>query len=181
MRSAEDVIDFWFVRHGPDEWFAGKQELDTGIVAGFTDTHAAVRRGEAWPWRRTALGRLAEIVVLDQFSRHLFRGSAQAFAQDGMALALAQEAIDRDVHHQVEAVRRPFFFLPFMHAESLAMQREGVRLYQALGDPEQLDYMLKHFHAIERFGRFPFRNAALGRHSTAEETAYMAEAGDRGF
>ena len=181
MRSAEEVTRFWFERHGPDDWFAGKPEFDALIETEFATTHAAVRKGEAWPWRGTAAGRLAEIVVLDQFSRQLFRKSAQAFAQDGMALALAQEAIARNADRQVEAIRRPFFYLPFMHAESLLVQREGLRLYQALGDAEQLDYMVGHFHCIERFGRFPFRNTALGRESTPDEIAYMAEAGDRSF
>jgi uncharacterized protein (DUF924 family) len=181
MRSADEVIAFWFEQHGPDDWFAGSAQFDAQIAAEFSETHEAVRKGEAWEWRRTAIGRLAEIVVLDQFSRQLFRQSPRAFAQDGMALALAQEAIALDAHHQVDAVRRPFFYLPYMHAESLRVQREGVRLYQALGNAEQLDFMLKHFHAIERFGRFPFRNAVLGRQSTQEELAYMAEAGDRAF
>jgi uncharacterized protein (DUF924 family) len=181
MRSAEDVIDFWFRRHGPDDWFASKPEFDALIAKEFGPTHAHVARGEAWEWRRTVQGRLAEIVVLDQFSRQLFRGKAEAFRQDGMALVLAQEAVRLDADHGVEALWRGFFYLPFMHAESLPVQHEGVRLYQALGDAEQLDYMLGHLHTIERFGRFPFRNKALGRETTAQEAAYMAEAGERSF
>lgn len=181
MHSAEDVIHFWFEQHGPDDWFAGKPEFDAKIAERFAETHTHVTKGEAWEWRRTPAGRLAEIIVLDQFSRQLFRQSPRAFAQDGMALVLAQEAIADDADHHVDAAWRGFFYLPYMHAESLVIQREGVRLYQGLGDAEQLDYMLKHLHAIERFGRFPFRNAALGRQSTAEEEAYMADAGDRAF
>src|SRR5690606_33936476 len=93
MRSFEDVLDFWFVEHGPDHWFARTDEFDAALAAGFTETHAAVARGEAWRWRTEPRGRLAEIIVLDQFSRQLHRGAPEAFAQDKMALVLAQEAI----------------------------------------------------------------------------------------
>ena len=137
--------------------------------------------GEAWGWRSSAEGRLAEVIVLDQFSRQLHRGSAEAFAQDKMALVLAQEAIAAGADMALDPVRRAFFYLPFMHAESLVIQDEGVRLYEALGKADQLEFMHKHRAVIEQFGRFPFRNAALGRASTAAEIAYMAEQGDRAF
>jgi uncharacterized protein (DUF924 family) len=181
MRTAEDVLRFWFVEHGKADWFGGKPEFDAELAAEFGDTHPHVALGETWQWRKTAAGRLAEIIVLDQFSRQLQRGAPEAFAQDKMALVLAQEAIAGGADQAVDPVRRAFFYLPFMHAESLLIQDEGVRLYEALGDAEQLDYMRKHREAIARFGRFPFRNKALGRESTAEELAYMAEQGDRGF
>ena len=181
MRTSEDVIQFWFVDHGKDDWFGGKPAFDAELAAALGNTHPPVARGEAWEWRETAEGRLAEIIVLDQFSRQLHRGSAQAFAQDKMALVLAQEAISAGADQAVEPVRRAFFYLPFMHAESLVIQEEGVRLYEALGDSEQLDFMRKHREVIGRFERFPFRNKALGRESTAEELAYMAEQGDRSF
>jgi uncharacterized protein (DUF924 family) len=181
MRTAEEVIQFWCVEHDKDDWFGGKAEFDARLASEFGETHPHVARGEAWRWRRTAEGRLAEIIVLDQFSRQLLRGSAEAFAQDKMALVLAQEAIAQGADQAVEPVRRAFFYLPFMHAESLVIQDEGVRLYEALGDAEQLDYMRKHREVISRFRRFPFRNKALGRESTAEELAYIAEQGDRGF
>ena len=181
MRSSEDVLHFWFGEYGKDDWFGGKPEFDAELGAGFADTHPAVARGEAWAWRRTPEGRLAEIIVLDQFSRQLHRGAREAFAQDKMALVLAQEAITAGADQLVDVVHRPFFYLPFMHAESLVIQDEGVRLYEALGDEEQLDYMRKHRAAIARFGRFPFRNKALGRESTAEELEYMTEQGERGF
>ena len=181
MRTAEDVIQFWFVEHGNDDWFGGKPEFDARLAADFGETHPHVARGEAWQWRKTAEGRLAEIIVLDQFSRQLHRGSGKAFAQDKMALVLAQEAIAQGADQAVEPVRRAFFYLPFMHAESLVIQDEGIGLYEALGDAEQLDYMRNHRDVVGRFGRFPFRNTALGRESTREELAYMAEQGDRSF
>ena len=181
MRTAEDVLEFWFVEHGPDDWFGGKPEFDAALAERFADTHAHVARGEAWHWRALGAGRLAEIFVLDQFSRQLFRKRPEAFAQDKMALALAQEAITQGADEVVRPTQRPFFYLPFMHAESLVIQDEGMRLYRALGDANQLDFMQKHRDCIARFGRFPVRNAALRRASTPEELAYLAEIGDRGF
>jgi uncharacterized protein (DUF924 family) len=181
MQSYETVIQFWFVDHTREDHFGGKPEFDAKLAAAFGDLHPAVARGEAWHWRQTPEGRLAEIVVLDQFSRQLHRGSPEAFAQDKMALVLAQEALAAGADDAVPRDWAGFFYLPFMHAESLVIQDEGVRLYQQHGDPEQLDYMVRHRDAIARFGRFPFRNTALGRKSTPDELTYMAEAGDRGF
>ena len=181
MRTAQDVIAFWFIEHGEADWFGGKPQFDAAIAERFAITHAAVARGEAWHWRGSGAGRLAEVIVLDQFSRQLHRGRPEAFAQDPMALALAQEAIAQGADQVVDPVRRPFFYLPFMHAESLVIQNEGIKLYAALGDADQLDYMAKHHDCIARFGRFPVRNAALGRVSTNEEVAYLAEIGDRAF
>ena len=181
MQPYHDVIDFWFVQHGKEDWFGGKAEFDAAIAENFSALHAQVARGEAWEWRETPEGRLAEVVVLDQFSRQLFRGRPEAFAQDKMALALAQEALATGADDAVPRDWAPFFYLPFMHAESLVIQEEGMRLYELHGDAEQLDYMRKHRDTVARFGRFPFRNKALARQSTPEELAYIEEAGDRGF
>jgi uncharacterized protein (DUF924 family) len=180
MRTAEDVIRFWSVEHGQDDWFGGKAEFDAALSDEFPETHAAVARGEAWLWRATAEGRLAEIIVLDQFSRQLHRGEAAAFAQDKMALALAQEAIAGGADHAIAPERRMFLFMPFQHAESLVIQEEGCRHFAQFG-AEMMKYMADHRDTIARFGRFPFRNKALGRVSTPEEEAYMAEQGDRVF
>jgi len=181
MRTAEDVIRFWFVEHGKDDWFGGKAEFDAALAAAFAETHQHVARGEAWGWRTGPEGRLAEVIVLDQFSRQLHRGEAAAFAQDKMALVLAQEALAGGADQALDPILRAFFYLPFMHAEALPIQDEGVKLYTALGDADQLDYMRKHRDVIALFGRFPFRNKALGRVSTPEEVAYMEDAGDRAF
>ena len=181
MRNADEVIRFWFADHGPEDWFGGKADFDAELAEAFAATHPQVAAGEAWGWRATPLGRLAEIIVLDQFSRQLHRGSPLAFAQDTMALVLAQEAIAAGADGQVEAMQQPFFYLPFMHSESLLIQDEGVRLYEAMGNAEQLDFMVKHREVIARFGRFPFRNKALGRQSTPEETSYMDEQNGRMF
>lgn len=180
MHTAEDVIQFWFVEHDMEDRFGGKPEFDDALRAEFADTHPRVAVGEAWQWRATPDGRLAEIIVLDQFSRQLHRGSARAFAQDPMATALAQEAISAGADHLVAPERRVFFYMPFMHAESLVIQEEGMILFAPLGD-EMVQYMTGHRDCIARFGRFPFRNAVLGRQSSPDELAYMAEHADRGF
>lgn len=174
MKTAAHVLKFWFDDHGPDDWFVGKLEFDAEIAAGFTDTHAAIARGEGWDWRTTPAGRLAEIIVLDQFSRQLFRNDARAFASDGMALALAEEAVGGGHHHFLPANRRVFVLMPFMHAESPVVQAESVRLFTALGIEGNLKFAQAHAEIIRRFGRFPRRNAALGRVSTPEEAAYLA-------
>ncbi|UXN73883.1 DUF924 domain-containing protein [Devosia sp. A8/3-2] len=181
MRSSHEVIRFWFIDHGKDDWFGGKPEFDAALAEAFAQTHAAVARGEARTRRRTSEGRLAEIIVLDQFSRQLHRGSAQAFAQDKMAPVLAQEAIAAGADQAVQPEWRSFFYMPFMHAEALVIREEGVRLFTALGNDEQLAFMTAHRDCIARFGRFPFRNKALGRESTEGEVAYMKEQGDRAF
>lgn len=180
MQGPEALIHFWFVEHGYEDWFAGDPEFDVKCHR-FADLHAEVARGEAWAWRETPEGRLAELILLDQFSRQLHRGKPEAFAQDKMALALAQEAVATGADDAVERDWVPFFYMPFMHAESLIIQDEGVRLFELHGDDKSLQFMIGHRDTIKRFGRFPFRNAALGRESTPEEVAYMEEQQGRVF
>lgn len=180
MHTPDDVLHFWFVEHGKDDWFGGKAEFDAELASRFSETHASVARCEAWAWRKTPAGRLAEIIVLDQFSRQLHRGSAEAFAQDKMAVALAQEAISVGADQPIPLERRMFIFMPFMHAESRVIQEEGVRHFAQFG-PDLLKFQTGHRDCIARFGRFPFRNKALGRQSTAEEIAYMTAQGDSMF
>jgi uncharacterized protein (DUF924 family) len=173
MKTAADVLKFWFEDHGQEDWFGARPEFDAAIADAFGETHEQVARGEAWDWRSTPPGRLAEIIVLDQFSRQLFRGQARAFATDSMALALAQEAVSGGHINFLAPARRMFILLPFMHSESAAMQKESVRLHTALAEPDNLKFAQQHAGIIERFGRFPRRNAALGRISTPEEEAYI--------
>lgn len=173
-----DVHTFWFTEHGPADWFAANPDFDAAIAEKFSATHEQVARGEAWEWRRTPLGRVAEIIVLDQFSRQLHRGSARAFAQDAMALALAQEAvalgIDMVLTHPPQ---RTFLYMPYMHSESLPVHEEAMRLFTELGDENTLNFELAHVDTLKRFGRYPRRNAVLGRESTAEEIEYMSKPG----
>src|SRR5688572_25191820 len=160
MKSADDVIRFWFEDHGPDDWFSARPEFDSALAAAFTETHAAVAAGEAWGWRTTPEGRLAEIIVLDQFSRQLFRVSPPAFAQDAMALALAQEAVAGGLDQAVALDRRRFLYMPYMHSESLVIHNEALRLFTSLGEDETLKFEVAHADCLRRFGRHPRRNAA---------------------
>ena len=175
MKTAADVLRFWFEEHGQADWFGGRPEFDAEIAAQFSDTHATLAKGEGWHWRSTPEGRLAEIIVLDQFSRQLFRGRAEAFASDGMALILAEEAVGGGHHNFLPMPQRMFVLLPFMHTESALVQAESLRLHTALGVPDLMKYAEGHADCIRRFGRFPRRNAALGRTSTPEELAHMAQ------
>src|SRR5579862_5307814 len=174
MKTAADILKFWFDDHGPDDWFGGKPEFDAEIAAEYSETHAALARGEGWDWRTAPAGRLAEIIVLDQFSRQLFRNDRRGFACDGTALALAQEAVGGGHHNFLPPNRRVFVLMPFMHAESAIVQADSVRLFTALGIEGNLKFAQAHADIIRRFGRFPRRNAALGRVSTPEEAAYLA-------
>jgi uncharacterized protein (DUF924 family) len=175
MKSADDVLKFWFVDHDRSHWFGGGLAFDAELVAAFADTHAAVAAGEAWTWRATPRGRLAEVIVLDQFSRQIHRGTARAFAADPMALVLAQEAVYGGHDQQLVPVpERMFLYMPFMHSESLLVHDEAVRLFTTLDDEELVNFELAHRDLLRRFGRYPRRNEPLGRISTPEEAAYCA-------
>ncbi|CAN7162106.1 DUF924 domain-containing protein [Devosia sp. LjRoot16] len=173
MTSRDDILNFWFVEHGEPDWFGGKPEFDALLAERFGETYAAVARGEAAWWRASPSGRLAEIIVLDQFCRQLHRKRPEAFASDAMALRLAQEAVALGDDMRVEPRRRTFFYMPYMHSEDLAVHDEAIRLFTALGDEDTLKYEIMHRDCIARFGRYPRRNAALGRVSTPDEIAYI--------
>lgn len=175
MGETQAVLDFWFVEHGPKDWFSGDAAFDQKLAERFAGLHAAVALGEAVEWRSTPEGRLAEIIVLDQFSRQLHRGSPRAFATDGMALVLAQEAVAAGLDAGFEPQRRQFFYMPFMHSESLAVHEWALPRFETLENPDLLSFEMGHLDLIRRFGRYPMRNKALGRTSTPEEIAYMAE------
>lgn len=178
--QAESVLHFWFEEVEASSRFIVDFELDAEIRQRFGALHRAVAAGECYAWRRSPRGRLAEIIVLDQFSRNLYRDAPQAFACDGMALVLAQEAVAAGADQELAQIERNFLYMPYMHSESVAIHREAERLFRANGDPVSLDFEIKHQELIERFGRYPHRNAALGRTSSAEELAFLAEQG-RGF
>ncbi len=181
MSDADKVIDFWFVKHNRDDWFGISEEFDQKLRDNFSGLHASVAAGEAFGWRATPSGRLAEILVLDQFSRQFFRGQAQAFASDSMALALAQELVASGGDKSLSEEQALFAYLPFMHSESPLIQLEAVRLFEQLGNEDNLKFELAHRDIIARFGRFPKRNQALGRTSTREELDYIAERADSHF
>ncbi len=179
MVRAQDILTFWFDEAGPKRWFKRSSDFDLMCRERFLPTLEAAAAGECWQWRETPAGRCAEILVLDQFSRNLFRDSARAFAQDGMALILAQEAVASGDHLHMTADQQYFTYMPYMHSESLLIHDEALRLFTDLGKPESLRYEKAHRAVLEQFGRYPGRNAALGRKSTPEEVDYLAN--NRGF
>jgi uncharacterized protein (DUF924 family) len=169
----DDVLRFWFEELPPAQWFTVSAALDETIRARFGALHEAATRGELFAFRETAEGRLAEVLVLDQLSRNLYRGQARAFAYDGMALVLAQEAIARGADAALPPPRRAFLYLPFMHSESLVIHQQALALFAAPGMESNLDFERRHLAILERFGRYPHRNAIVGRASTAEEIEFL--------
>jgi uncharacterized protein (DUF924 family) len=171
------VIDFWFRELTPQQWFAdGGPELDERVRARFGALVAAARRGALDHWATAPRGRLALILVLDQFPRHVFRGAADAFASDATAQTLAREGIDAGMDEELTLSERQFFYMPLMHAENREVQALSVERFTALRDAAQaaLGFALDHRDVVEQFGRFPHRNAVLGRASSAEEQAFLA-------
>lgn len=180
-KDAQAVLDFWFRDHTHDDWFGGEQAFDAKVRIAFADTLVQAERCELSKWRTTAEGRVAEIIVLDQFTRQLYRGSGRAFASDPLALALAQELIAKPEFAGLTQDQRTFALMPFMHSESLAIHREAVPLYEEFSDEHTLEFLHKHTEVLERFGRYPKRNEALGRVSTKDEIAYIADRSDSMF
>lgn len=171
--NADDVLNFWFSRE--EHWFRASAAFDEEIRAGFFDTWQQASRGELAHWRVNGPGRLAEIIVLDQFSRNLHRHSPLAFAADLAALVLSQEALP--AIHELTPPQRHFLLLPFMHSESLAIHRQARPLFARWTNGQVLAIEDAHREIIERFGRYPHRNAILGRASSAAEIAYLENGG----
>jgi uncharacterized protein (DUF924 family) len=171
------VISYWFEEVNPEDWWKGSSQFDLLIKEKFLDVHAAAGRCELFRWRENALGRLAEIIVLDQFSRHIFRGKPESFAHDPLALALAQEAIRNDAQGKLGISQKAFLYMPFMHSESARIHEIAAELFAEPGLEKHLDYELRHKTIIDRFGRYPHRNKTLGRESTAEELEFLKQPG----
>ena len=168
-----EVLDFWFGELGPEQWFSKDAALDARIRARFGALHAQLLDGDAQGVAGLRATQAA-VIVLDQFSRNLYRDDARAFAGDATARRLARAAIESGGDAGLPAAQRMFLYLPFEHSESLADQQLSLRLYEALGNAEWTRYARAHHDLIARFGRFPHRNALLGRASSAEEVAAMA-------
>lgn len=173
----ESILTFWFEDTQPAMWWKKDKAFDRLIEDKFGDLVARARRAEFHAWRDTAEGRLAEIILLDQFPRNIYRDSADAFASDGMALALAQEAVRAGADQALEPARRSFLYMPFMHSESLAIHKWAMELFAAEGLEENYRFEVRHRDIIERFGRYPHRNEALGRASTPEEQQFLKQPG----
>lgn len=171
------MLGFWFVGLMPEQWFAKSDSVDAAIREQFApllDTLLATRAEE---WRDDPETLLAAVIVLDQFSRNIHRGDARAFAADPLAQELACLAIDRDWDERLPVERRHFLYMPLMHAEDLELQTLCLKCFDQPGLEQGLDFAREHAEVIARFGRFPTRNAALGRESTAEERVYLSQPG----
>ena len=197
MSEFEQVLEFWFGKCAADGaldrakqkmWFSDGRNYDAAIRKQFGKLHRRARRGELdAEWAATPRGRIALIVVLDQFSRHIHRGTATAFAQDPAAQRLADAGVEQGADRALIPAQRAFFYLPFEHAEDLQLQRLGARLFERLATEVApawrkeytsfADYSGHHRDIIERFGRFPHRNSILGRESTAEELEFLKQPG----
>ena len=169
----QQVLHFWFEEIEPVMRWKKDNAFDALLVERFSETHARACRCELFEWRGSAQGRLAEIIVLDQFSRNMFRDSALAFANDAQALTLAQEAIACGADESLTQEQRGFLYMPFMHSESLQIHEVAVELFSKNGSGSNLEYEFKHKKIIETFGRYPHRNKLLGRQSTVEELEFL--------
>lgn len=173
----DDVLSFWFDEIEPSKWWVKDADFDSLIADKFLALHAQANRCELFEWRKTARGRLAEIIVLDQFSRNIFRDSAKAFLSDSLALALSQEAISLGKHNELNEIERSFIYMPYMHSESLSIHDVALELYKSNGIQSNLDFEIKHRDIILKFGRYPHRNSILERVSTLEEAEFLKQPG----
>lgn len=171
----QEIIDFWFTETSPEAWFKKDTEFDQLITSRFATLHNAAKQCELYHWRDSAQGRLAEIIVLDQFSRNIYRDQAAAFASDALALVLAQEAIHVGSQLLLSAEQRTFLYMPFMHSESKEIQEVSLELFADPDLKENYTFALQHKEIIDRFGRYPHRNHLLGRDSTEEELAFLEQ------
>jgi len=187
VRPWQDVLDFWFLPAGTSghltarqAWFRKDPAFDDEIRTRFEPLIRRAIAGELQDWEDEPRGALARILLLDQFTRNIWRDTPQAFSGDAAALAGAQRALDAGHDQAVSPVERAFFYLPFEHSEDLADQDRGIALYTAAGDTDGLKWAKIHHDIIARFGRFPHRNAVLGRATTAEEQAFLDDGGFAG-
>lgn len=173
------VLSFWFEEIKPSQWWVKDVNFDERIRNQFLTLHMQADKCELFEWRSSIKGRLAEIIVLDQFSRNMFRDTPKAFSSDPLALALSQEAISTNALHELNEMELSFLYMPFMHSESLKIHELAVELFENNGAQSNLDSELRHKNIIERFGRYPHRNEILNRQSTAEEIEFLKQAGSR--
>jgi uncharacterized protein (DUF924 family) len=171
------ILHFWFTELTPKQHYAKDAALDEAIRTRFGETLEAAARCELFAWRATPEGRLAEVLVLDQFSRNVYRDTARAFAQDALALALAQELVASGQDRSLPLAQRSFAYMPYMHSESALIHAQAALLFAQPGMEDSLRFELRHQEIIERFGRYPHRNALLGRKSTPEELVFLSEPG----
>ncbi|PWU12706.1 MAG: DUF924 domain-containing protein [Bdellovibrio sp.] len=177
MAAPDSVLQFWFEELRPDQWFNKNHQLDAEMRERFSPLLAAAAKGELAGWRVTPLGRLAEIILLDQFSRNIYRDSPRAFAQDLLALALAEEAVGTGADRELPPTHKAFLYLPYMHSESKQVHEKALQLFSQPGLEGNLEYEKRHKAIIDQFGRYPHRNEILGRTSTPEEIEFLKKPG----
>lgn len=175
--SYKEVLEFWYRPDNKSKWFLKDEDFDNELREKFYDIWLKGCEGLLSDWRETLEGRLAEIIVLDQFSRNLCRGKASSFTQDKMALVLAQEAIRKDGFYEMGMEERKFILMPFMHSESKQIHDRSIILFEELGDSGSRDYAYKHKEVIDKFGRYPHRNQVMGRISTKDEIEFLKKPG----
>lgn len=171
------ILKFWFEELTGKQHFAKDAALDALITQRFGAVLQRAAQCELYGWRATPAGRLAEVLVLDQFSRNVYRDTPHAFAQDALALALAQELVLQGGDMQLPVAQRRFVYMPYMHSESLLLHQEALRLFAQPGLEDNLRFEQQHLAILQRFGRYPHRNAILGRTSTAQELTFLQEPG----
>ncbi|MFK0572098.1 DUF924 family protein [Endozoicomonas sp.] len=175
MKESQVVLDFWFQELKPAQWYEKNPALDQQIIERFGEIHAMAVAGELFSWRTTPAGRVAELIVLDQFSRNMFRDSAKSFAFDGIALVLAQEAVSTGALDHLGEFQKNLILMPYMHSESRVVHEEAMGLRKRYG--LDLAWEQKHKEIIDRFGRYPHRNEILDRVSTPEEVEFLKQPG----
>ena len=173
----QTILKFWFDEIDHTQWWSKNDEFDQRVRERFAVIHAKAIRCELFDWRKDAEGRLAEVIVLDQFSRNMFRDSPLSFAHDSLALALSQEAISAGSDQELSPIQRSFLYMPFMHSESLVIHEIAMALYKKTGIQSNLDFEIKHREVLKKFGRYPHRNRILGRVSTKEEIEFLKQPG----
>ena len=177
MMTFSDVISFWFEELKPANWWKKDNDFDQLLRDKFSDLHEQASKCELFEWRVTPEGRLAEILVLDQFSRNMFRNTPKSFATDSLALALSQEAVSLGKDQGLTQVQRSFLYMPYMHSESLAIHDFALELYTKNGLQSNIDFEIKHRDIIVKYGRYPHRNKILNRPSTEEELVFLQQPG----
>ena len=177
LNMYQQIVNFWFEQIESALWWKKDDAFDALLVERFSEVHAQAVRCELFEWRREPEGRLAEIIVLDQFSRNMFRDTALAFASDAMSLTLSQEAVASGADQVLTPIQRSFLYMPFMHSESLQIHEVAVELFRKNGIQSNLEFEFSHKKIIERFGRYPHRNNILGRVSTAQEIEFLTQPG----
>lgn len=177
MNDFKTVLHFWFEEAKPDQWWKKDPAFDSEISHRFGVLYRRAKAGELFQWRDSPKGALAEIIILDQFSRNMFRNLPESFASDALALFLAQNAIKAEFDKKLSESERAFMYMPFMHSESPYIHEIALKLFEQLGNSNHLAYEIQHKKIIDRFGRYPHRNKILNRVSTADELSFLQEAG----